>query len=189
MTAATPFGTAEEYLRLELEFEEKHELRDGQIFAMAGARKEHNRIASALNRVVGNGLEGTPCEAFTADQRVRTPDGTYTYPGGCIACDPVFESEILDVLVNPVVIFEILSPSTEAYDRGDKFRRYQGVESLQDYVLLATERPRVEVFSRQGDGSWSLRAYDGLQAVALVPSLDLKLALRDLYARVFPTDL
>jgi Uma2 family endonuclease len=184
---AAPTLSAQEFLRQERLSELKHEFLDGLVVARSEVQKEHSRISTKLSgRCINHLSDSESCEFHGSDMRVRAGYGTYTYPDGSIACNAEFEDEAVDVLINPIVLFEILSPSTEAYDRGDKFRRYQQIGSLREYVLISTDRPRVEVFSREGDDSWQLRVSDGLGATAVIPSVALDLPLVGLYQRVFP---
>ncbi len=176
--------TPAEYLALERRAEFRSEFVNGDIVAMAGGTRTHGRISISLARILGNHLAGAPCEPFGADMRVSVSQtGGYFYPDLSVACGPVFEDTDQDTLVNPKVIVEVLSPSTEAYDRGAKFQHYRRLESLQDYVLVSQDRPLVEVFSRQGE-QWLLTTYGSLDEVAAVPSIGARLLLRDIYERV-----
>lgn len=168
-----------EYLAAERVSETKHEWRDGEIYEMPGVKRQHSRIQTNLAWLCREALSGTSCEFHGSDLKVRA-ERLYSYPDGAIACDAVFEDGD-DVLTNPVVLFEILSPSTEAYDRGEKFRRYGAIPSLQDYVLITPESPVVEVLSRTVDG-WTLRFFTSLEAVARVPSVSLDLPSAKLYS-------
>ncbi|RYG39490.1 Uma2 family endonuclease [bacterium] len=183
MAVSATLVSAAEYLRLEREAKTKHEWYGGQIYEMPGVGKERGRIQMSLYFLVERILRNSNCEFFSSDIRVRAGE-FYTYPHGSLVCDARFEEAELDVLLNPVALFEVLSPSTEGYDRGEKFRRYSTIETLQEYVLISTERPRVEVFTRVVNG-WLLRSYDGLDAVASLQSVPLELPLDALYQRVF----
>lgn len=177
------FFTEVEYLAMERASEQKHEYFRGEIFSMAGGSPDHNRITVRLSTRLSLALEGRRCDVFSPDQRVRVADsGLYTYPDGSVACEPVFEAG--DTLVNPRLIFEVLSEGTEAFDRGKKFDLYRQLSSLSDYVLVAQDRPRIEHFQRQVDGSWRLEVLgsgDRLRSEAL----GLEIAVDDVYRGLF----
>lgn len=188
-TAQSRRATPEEYLAFERNALEKHEYRDGEIVAMAGASFAHGLIASNLNREVGNQLRGGPCVVVNGDLRVRTSwHGLYSYPDLIIVCgEREFADEEVETLLNPTVLVEVLSPSTEAFDRGEKFERYRTIPSLREYVLVAQDRMAVEPFLRRGD-DWviggTLREPDD---TLRLESIDVSVALRDIYAKVtFP---
>ena len=149
----------EEYLAFERSQERKHELHDGEVCVMAGASFAHNQIVANLVREVGNALRRGPCQALPSDLRVRIPGrDRYKYPDALIICGaPVFEDGARDTLLNPSVLFEVLSESSERYDRGLKFADYRTIPSLQEYVLVSQDRPVVEHYVRQEDGAWLLR--------------------------------
>lgn len=167
-----------EYLRAERVAERKHEWREGEVIEMPGVKKEHARLQVRLTMQVGSALRGTSCEFLPLDMRCRAGRVLYTYPDGMITCDARFEDEAVDVLLNPLVIFEVLSPSTEAYDRGAKFRRYEEIESLRDYVLIASETRSVEVFSR-GEDMWVVR--HATAGKIAVPSAGIAIDVDGLY--------
>jgi len=183
-----PRYTAEEYLALERSAEYKSELVNGQIYAMSGASREHNLIAGNVFGELRSQLKGKPCEAYTSDMRVRVSDtGMYTYPDVTVACgEPRFEDDHVDTLLNPTVIVEVLSPSTEAYDRGEKFAHYRRLASLSDYVLVSQDKARVEHFARHpGDPSlWEFAEISGLDGVLRLASIACEVTLRDVYDRV-----
>lgn len=175
--------TVEEFLEWELTQEGKYELYGGHAHAMAGASKVHLFITPVLSRICGNALQGKPCLYLDQDVQIAVNDLTVCYPDGCIACPPNVISETRGVIDNPKVIFEVLSPSTEANDRGQKFVDYRLLESLEDYVLISTKGPLVEVFSRATEGKWLLSTYlPG--SVAHIPSVDIDIALDELYQNV-----
>lgn len=186
-----PNLTPEEYLVLEREAETKSEYYDGDIYAMAGASRVHTLIvANALSQLVIQ-LKGRPCTAHASDLRVKVnPTGLYTYPDIVVVCaNARFEDRQKDTLLNPNVVFEVLSKSTEAYDRGTKFAHYRRLESLTDYVLVSQDRPLIEHYTRQPDNRWLLAAYEGLEAVAVLPSIDCALPLAEVYDKVeWPAD-
>ncbi|HEY2156987.1 MAG TPA: Uma2 family endonuclease [Isosphaeraceae bacterium] len=177
--------TPQEYLALERRAETKSEFFDGEIFAMADVSREHNRIAlnlaSWLNTQFGDGR----CEAYMADMRVRVDrTGLYTYPDVIAVCgEPRFEDAEVDTLLNPTLIVEVLSPSTERYDRGKNFGHYQRIESLREYVLVSQDAVFVERFTRQ-DGGWLLTSYLSRDDVVALESVGIQVPLKDVYARV-----
>jgi len=138
-----PFVTPEQYLEIERKADYKSEYHSGQVFAMAGASREHNLLVGSIVRRLGNLLDGRPCETYPSDMRVLvSATGLYTYPDVSVACgEPEFLDGSLDVLLNPLLIVEVLSPSTESYDRGAKFALYQRLPSLQEYVLVSQNAP------------------------------------------------
>ena len=159
--------TAEEYLALERSsLEGKCEFVDGQIFAMAGASREHNLIGVNIVRELSNQLKGRPCEAYANDMRVKAAEAKgYHYPDIAVVCGkPEFEDGQMDTLLNPTVLVEILSSSTEAYDRGDKFSGYRKIHSLREYSLVSQDKPLIERYIRQGD-AWVLTETEGLDGV------------------------
>jgi len=133
---------------------------------MSGASLKHNRIVAGLATTLGAQLRHKPCEPFFGDMRVKvSPTGLYTYPDVVVVCgEPQLEDQQFDTLLNPKVIIEVLSESTEQYDRGDKFAHYQTLDSLTDYLLVAQNQPFIEHFQRQADGSWRYSAVQGLEA-------------------------
>lgn len=169
--------------------EVRHEYSAGEVFAMAGATREHNLLAGNAFALLWNALRSRPCEVYPADLRVWIPaTEQYVYPDVSVACDgPRFEDDTLDTLLNPAVIVEVLSESTEDYDRGAKFDGYQTVESLRDYVMVAQRVVRVVHYAREGDGSWRMKVYGPGQALTLT-ACDVRLAVDELYERVRPRD-
>ena len=144
--------SAEEYLAWERREERKHEYFEGEVYAKAGGSPRHNRLSSKITTALETALGGR-CHVFSSDQRIRSRDRRYVYPDVSVVCDaPVIEQE--DVLVNPTIIVEILSSTTEQYDRGLKWDGYQMLASLTDYVLVSQERARIEHFARTPDGRW-----------------------------------
>ena len=181
--------TPQQYLFQERQAETKSEYFDGEIFAMAGASREHNQISANLVRVLGNQLLDKPCSVYSSDMKVRIEKiRKYTYPDLVIACQGErFEDEHRDVLLNPVVIIEILSNSTEAYDRGRKFLHYQLLDSLIVYLLVSQDTPRIEMFTRREDGTWLYAEFHGLDAIVKIESIECSLRLGDVYHKVnFP---
>jgi Uma2 family endonuclease len=176
----------QEYLAFERAAEERHEYLGGEIFAMSGGTWEHSLIASNINGELRAALLERPCSVHGADMRIHIPStGRYTYADVLVVCgQPVFVDETRDTLVNPMVIVEVLSDSTEKYDRGDKFEQYQTLASLQDYVLVSQKKVRVEHFRRQADGTWVLRTAGPGDRVVL-ESVGCELAVDRAYLKVF----
>jgi Uma2 family endonuclease len=185
-TAAAKRYTVAEYLAFERASETKHEYFNGEIFAMAGASEPHNLIAWNIGGELHDRLKDGPCRAYVSDMRVRCPSGLRTYPDVTAVCgDPRFEDERRDTLVNPLAIFEVLSPSTEKYDRGNKFENYQAIPTLREYVLVHQDRMRVEHYSRrEGGDEWVLRVVTDPEASVRFPALGCEIALSEIYAKV-----
>jgi Uma2 family endonuclease len=182
------YYTPEEDLALERAAEYKSEYVGGEIFAMTGTSVDHNTIAGNILRLLGNQFQGRPCRVFMSDLRVQVAaTGMYIYPDVIAVCGPLeFAGGQRDTLFNPTVIVEILSPSTELYDRGAKFDHYARLPSLTEYVLVAQDQMRVEHFTRQGDG-WLLTEVDAPDDILRLPVLDAALPLVAIYEHVeFP---
>lgn len=183
------FITETDYLALERQAETKSEYLNGCIYAMSGASREHSTIVFKLARRIGNQLDGKPCRGYVNDMRVKvSPTGLYTYPDALVVCgEPHFEDAQVDTLLNPTVIIEVLSDSTEAYDRGGKFAHYRTLGSLTDYLLIAQNEPRIEHYCRQADGTWRYTAADGLEAEVDIKTIGCVLRLAEVYERIdFP---
>jgi Uma2 family endonuclease len=181
--------TYAEYLALEARSEQKHEYFDGEMFAMPGTTATHSCISSNLNRHIHERLDGTPCRVFDSNLKVRVvATGLVAYPDLTVVCgDPGFDGDKQLVLLNPKVIVEILSPSTETYDRTVKVRHYRQIESLGEIVLVAQDEPRIETYLRSPDGSWKHEFYSGLENPLEIVSLQLSIPLASIYDRVvFP---
>ena len=177
------------YLAIERAAAFKSEFYDGEMFAMAGGSPTHSLIAGNLIRALGNRLEGRGRRTFTSDLRVKIEDsGLYTYPDVSVACGELrFADAEQDTLVNPKLLAEVLSDTTEAYDRGEKFGHYRRLASLQAYLLVSQRHPRVELFWRGEAGQWLLDEAGGLDASIAIPPLDISLPLREVFANVkFP---
>ena len=180
-----------DYLALERASEFKHEFFDGELFRMSGDTIEHSQIAGNVIRALGNSLADSPCRVLTSDMRIKLPTGLYTYPDVLVVCDqPQYEDDHTDVLLNPLVVVEVLSPTTEAYDRGKKFRHYQTCPSLREYVLIAQDRAAVDHYLRQpASGQWLLTTFESLAATMSLPSIGIGLPLHEIYAKVeFPPE-
>jgi Uma2 family endonuclease len=190
--AEKPRHTIDEYLRIERDSIDKHEFHDGEILAMSGGSVVHSLISSNVIQTLGNRLKGRKCRAYDSNLRVRTGElSRYVYPDATVICGPP-QIDPADskgeTVMNPRVIVEVLSPSTEGYDRGDKFEGYRQTPSLEEYVLVSQNIPRIEVFSRRPDGSWLFTPDAGLEAAAKLLCLELELPLADVYADVeFPS--
>ena len=181
----TPMTEAD-YLAFERESDEKHEFFDGQIRAMTGASEAHNLVVSSTIIALGSQLRGRDCKIYPSDMKVRTPSTrSYVYPDITIVCDAArFDDEYRDILLNPTLIIEVLSPSTEADDRGKKFQRYREIPSLQEYILTAQDNPRVERFARQHNNLWQLSEARGQDGVLNLRVIGCRLALSDVYEQV-----
>ena len=177
--------SVQEYLELELTSEVRHEYENGEIREMPGGTKEHSGIGRNILAHLYFQLEGSACEVYNSDLRVLiAKTGLYTYPDVSVVCgEAKFEDAKKDSLLNPTVLFEVLSKSTESYDRGKKFQHYQMLASLLDYLLVAQDAYRVEHFTRQQEG-WFLRVYEGLESKIALASLGCELALADVYKKI-----
>lgn len=175
----------EEYLAFERESTERHEYADGEIFAMSGGTIEHAEIAGNVIGELRTALAGRGCRVLTADMRIHIEASRrFVYADASVVCEkPRFHDGRRDTLLNPKLIVEVLSDSSEAYDRGDKFAQYRTLPSLRTYVLASQKEPRVEVFSRQEDGSWVLRVYGPGERAALL-DLDASLDVDAIYRGV-----
>ncbi|MFB3131096.1 MAG: Uma2 family endonuclease [Rhodothermales bacterium] len=178
--------TPEEYLAFEHEAEVKHEYYAGEIFAFAGASRQHNLIVGNVYAGLHAQLRQRPCEVYASDMRVRvSPTGLYTYPDVVAVCEEArLSDEENDTLLNPTVIVEVLSASTAAYDRGEKFEHYRKLESLKEYLVIAQERHHVERHVRQSEGQWLLSETDSVEDVIELPSIACRLAVADIYEKV-----
>jgi Uma2 family endonuclease len=179
------YYTEEEYLALEREAEEKSEYFDGEIFGMSGGTAAHSLIASGLTIVIGGLLRGGNCRVYNSDMRIAIQNiGKLTYPDVSVVYgQSIYRDEKKDTLLNPVLIVEVLSQSTEAYDRGEKFRHYRSVESLREYVLVSQNEPRIEIYARHGD-KWILTEAAGLDASITLESIGCVISLADVYAQI-----
>jgi len=177
--------TAEEYLTLERSASSKSEFHDGQIYAMTGASREHNLVTINIAGELRSQLKKRPCEAYVNDMRVKAVDArSYHYPDIVVVCGtPQFEDAHVDTLINPTLLIEVLSPSTEAYDRGGKFAHYRKIPTLREYLLVAQDQPSIERYLRQGD-VWILTEAVGLEADVPLESIDCVLSLREVYDKV-----
>ena len=178
-----------EYLERERISEVKHEYLDGIVKEMSGASREHNLIHTNLIQELANHLDDQGCEVYGSDMRVRVTPTRYTYPDLTVVCEPpFFEDKVLDTLLNPLLMIEILSPSSEAYDRGDKFSFYRRIESLQEFVFVSHDKPKLERYFRQGN-EWRFSEVLGLEDKVRLETIGLTLPLSRAYKKLtFPVD-
>jgi len=179
--------TPEDYLIFERNAESRHEFVDGEIYQMAGESLSHSRICMNLAREVGNKLKGKQSEPLSPNMKVRTSSASlFAYPDLTIVCgEPQFHDTKKDVLINPQVIFEVLSPSTETYDRTTKFQKYRmGNENLTDYILVSQDKSFVEHFNKQVDNNWVYQSYSEISDIFNIKTIDCELSLQEIYDRV-----
>jgi Uma2 family endonuclease len=178
--------TPEDYLALDREAEVKSEYYAGQIIAFAGASKRHNLIVANVLAGIHRQLIDRPCNVYPSDMRVRiSKTGMYAYPDVVVTCgEEQFADDNNDILLNPVVLIEVLSDSTANYDRGDKFEHYRRIESLREYILVSQEPHRADQYVRQNDTQWLLTEFHTAEDVIEFSSINCKLALREIYAKV-----
>ncbi len=189
-----------EYLMLERGAKERHEYLDGQAYPMADESPEHSTICINLLAIVGSQLRGTPCQVFASDTKVRCGPAPrpgypmkslFAYPDLFVTCgEPQFHGSYRDVLLNPTLIIEVLSASTEAFDRGKKFRRYRTwLPTLTDYLLVAQDEPLIDYYHQVEANRWELVSLDGLETELSLESLDCILPLAEVYdGIVFPAE-
>lgn len=179
------FLTPEEYLAIEREAEYKSEYFAGEMFAMAGAREPHNVIAMNTRGALWLQFRSRPCRSYGSDMRVHTASGLCTYPDISALCgEPRFEGDSRDILLNPTLIVEVLSPSTEAYDRGRKFEHYRSVASLNTYLMLASDHVQADLYVKEPDGRWLLTSAGNAEDVLKIETIARRLPLADLYEKV-----
>ncbi|MFN8496067.1 MAG: Uma2 family endonuclease [Caldilineaceae bacterium] len=182
----TRLMTPEEYLRMERASEYRHEYFRGEVTDMTGASREHNLIVMSISAALYGQLRKRPCEVYANDMRVKvSATGLYTYPDLVVVCgNPQFEDEHVDTLLNPTVLIEVLSASTEDYDRGKKFARYRRLDSLRDYLLVAQDHMHVEQYTRQPDGAWRFSEAEQPEAKIALAAIDCELALEEIYEKI-----
>lgn len=175
--------TIEEYLEMENAADEKHEYYKGEIFAMSGAKHEHNVITINLTGALFTKLKNKPCRPYNGDMRIYIPKNTlFTYPDVSIVCgEPEFLKDDQRNLLNPVVIIEVLSASTKSYDRGDKFKLYRDIPTLKEYVLIDPEKISIEAFYINNQSEWALKEYASLNDTLTLNSIRVSLKLADIY--------
>ena len=181
------FMSAAEYLDWEPTQEERHEYWDGEVVAMSGGTRNHNRISGNFFKLLDDALLNRDCDVYIADVKVQVEPGRkYFYPDVVVTCDE--RDDDAQIVQFPCLIIEVLSPSTEAIDRGAKFARYRQFRSLQEYVLVLVDRPKVEVFRRNNLNQWVLSEYD-LEDTLLLESIDVEVTIFNLYRQIqFETD-
>jgi len=182
--------TPEEYLATERQAEYKSEYLAGEVFAMVGASRKHNLIAVNILAGLGQQLRDKPSEVYTSNMRLRVPAiDLYTYPDVVVACnEPKFDDDYFDTLLNPILIVEVLSPSTASYDRTKKFGYYRKIESLAEYLLVAQDEHKIEHYVKQPDERWLLSDISSLEAKVELVSIQCTLNLADVYAKVELTE-
>jgi Uma2 family endonuclease len=173
----------EEYLAVERQAEYKSEYVDGVMYAMAGGSERHNLIAANIIISIGVQLRNRPCRVYPSDLKVRVPNSKrFFYPDVSVVCgDTRFADDERDVILNPILIVEVLSESTAAYDRGKKFLSYQQIDSLQEYLLISQDEEIAEHYVRQNNDAWIYTKAIGLKETILLPSIECEIALRDIY--------
>ena len=178
--------TPEEYLEMERKAEFKSEYFNGEIFAMAGAKRNHNKAATNVSGLIWQHLKGKDCESYSNDMRVFVPrTGLYTYSDVVVVCgEPKFQDKVFDTLLNPTLLIEVLSESTESYDRGKKFQHYRSIESLQEYVLVSQDEARIEKYVKRGDSFWLLSEAVGLDSEIEFASIECRISLAEVYDKI-----
>jgi Uma2 family endonuclease len=186
--APKPYISPEEYLERERQAETKSEYFAGEIFAMAGGSPEHSLIAANVTGGLWIQLRDGPCAIYNSDMKVRSTAEHFAYPDVTLVCgEAEYGGDQGDVLLNPTLLVEVLSPTTEAWDRGGKFEQYRQRDSLLEYVLIAQDRPHVERYARQPNGEWLFSERNGLEATLPLPSIGCELALSEVYRKLtFP---
>jgi Uma2 family endonuclease len=184
-TLPKPYLTPEQYLEIEAKAERKSEYYNGQMFLMAGANSDHNQICDNLSLVFGIEFRERSCYVITRDMRVRIPKtGLYTYPDAILLCgERQWADSSKTTLLNPTIIIEVLSDSTEIYDRVGKFLHYQQVPSLREYILIAQNSFRIDQHILQPDGNWANRSYASIDDTLEVAAVGCSIPLRDLYLK------
>ena len=185
--AAIKQVSPQDYLSFERGAKEKHEYFEGQVIAMAGASLAHNRIVSNLVTKIGSFLDDKSGEILPSDIRISVPAfESYMYPDATIVCGkPEMEDEQFDTLKNPTVIFEVLSPSTEDYDRGKKFFFYRQIPSLKEFIVIDSTKYFIEISRKQEEGSWKFEEVTDLNSEMYIATVDCRLSLQEIYKSVF----
>lgn len=183
---AKTFIPEEAYLKEERKALNKSEYYKGEIFAMAGASEKHNAIVGAILGELYGFLKGKSCKVYPSDLRVHNSENTlYTYPDVSVVCGKEeYLDDEFDTLLNPTVLFEVLSPSTEDYDRGTKFKLYRSIPSLQNYILVSSTEYAVEIYTRKEDDEWVLNTVEEKNRHIHISAIDFDLSLRDIYSQV-----
>ncbi len=177
------YYSKEEYLEIEAAADYKSEYYQGEIFAMSGGSPKHSRICVNLNWAIREATRNKDCGGFESNMKLEIAEAdSYVYPDLMVVCGEVRLAEnTTDVITNPVLIIEVLSPGTESFDRGKKFEYYRTVESLKEYVLVSQDKPRIEVFFRQDKNVWQRTVFEGLDKTVVFQSLDYEVALEEIY--------
>ena len=180
------FISEEAYLEEERKALDKSEYYNGEIFAMAGATKTHNKIVASIISAIGQQLNGKSCSFFPSDLRVHNDENTlYTYPDVTVVCGKEkYLDDEFDTLLNPTVIFEVLSPATENYDRGTKFKLYRSIPSLKNYILVSSTEYAAEIFTRKENDEWVLNTTKDKDGHIYISAIDYNLSLADVYSQV-----
>lgn len=181
--------TEAEYLAFDEKSKIRYEFMDGKLYAMAGASRNHNLANTNISRELGNQLLETNCEVYVSDFRVRIREGHNVYPDVAVACGDIQTTDKENTLLNPIVVFEVLSKSTEQRDRGDKAEDYYDLPSLQDYILVSQYRVRVEHFSRQKNNVWLLNIYEKAGETIELNPIKCKISLKMIYLKMKITPL
>ena len=178
--------TPDEYLAAERLSEYRSEYLDGGVYPMTGGSTNHIRIVANLTHQLLNQLHERDCDVFPTEMKVRLQESRkFFYPDVVVVCGELrYHDDRKDIIVNPDLVVEVLSPSTEAFDRGKKFEAYQTIDSLKEYLLVAQDKPRVEQYVRNGDGKWTFAATEGLESSLALPSIESTLNLSAVYKRV-----
>ena len=186
MLKAKTYLKPEEYLEIERKAEYKSEYFNGEMFALTGASKEHNIISTNITGILFNKLRDKPCQVFHSDLRVKiTSTGLYTYPDLVVVCgEQKFEDDVLDTLLNPTLIIEILSDSTESYDRGIKFVNYRQIKTLQEYALISQKSIRIEKYLRQDESKWIFTEENNPENFIELSSINCSLLLKEVYLNI-----
>jgi len=179
---AIPFFTPEQYLQIDRASECRNEYMDGHIYAMAGGSPAHSFLAGAIIRELGVALLNRGCLVGNSDLRVRAADrGPYFYPDATVFCGDAETAGEDDIALNPTLIVEVLSKSTEAFDRGEKFAQYRKIDSLKEYVLVSQSEPRIETFVRSEQRAWTFTEFAGLEAICRLASVDCNIPVAAIY--------
>jgi len=184
LAKAHPIFSVENYLEYERLQPERHEFLDGSVYAMAGESPNHSTICFNLAGILHNQLRGKRCRGFSPNMKIATNEkGLYSYPDLAVVCgEPRFYDRKKDVIVNPTAVFEVLSPSTESYDRGEKFLRYTNqIETLESYILISQDKPSIEHFQKESGGKWKKHEFSGLETVLKIDSIECEISLAELY--------
>jgi Uma2 family endonuclease len=179
--------TLEEYFQLERQSEGRLEYWNGEIFDMSGVDRRHNAIEGNVYLRLRNALQGRDCPIFLANMRIKVPSAPpYRYADLSALCGEARYETIggVDALLNPILIIEVLSASTEAYDRGDKFMYYKSIATFREYLLIAQRRPHVTHLTKEADGAWTYREYTDLEAIVSLVSLGSELRMHDIYENI-----